>query len=33
VASGHEFIILLAGGEKGSQAKDIEAAKALAAQV
>jgi putative addiction module killer protein len=30
---GHEFIILLAGGEKGSQAKDIEAAKALAKQV
>jgi len=33
VQRGHEFIILLAGGEKGSQAKDIEAAKALAAQV
>ena len=33
VQRGREFIILLAGGEKGSQGKDIEAAKALAKQV
>lgn len=33
VQRGHELIILLAGGEKGSQDKDIEAAKALAKQV
>ena len=33
VQRGHELIILLAGGEKGSQGKDIDAAKALAKQV
>ena len=33
VQRGHELVILLAGGEKGSQGKDIEAAKALAKQV
>jgi len=33
VQRGLEVIILLAGGDKGSQAKDIEAAKALAKQV
>lgn len=33
VRRGLEVIILLAGGGKGSQAKDIEAAKALAKQV
>lgn len=33
VQRGLELIILLAGGDKGSQAKDIEAAKALAKQV
>lgn len=33
VQRGVEVIILLAGGDKGSQAKDIEAAKALAKQV
>jgi putative addiction module killer protein len=30
---GHELIVLLAGGDKGSQAKDIELAKELAKQV
>ena len=33
VQRGLELIVLLAGGDKGSQAKDIEAAKALAKQV
>lgn len=33
VQRGLELIILLAGGDKGAQAKDIEAAKALAKQV
>ena len=33
VQRGLEVIILLAGGDKGSQAKDIEAAKSLARQV
>jgi len=33
VHRGLELIVLLAGGDKGSQAKDIEAAKALAKQV
>ncbi|MGC3999572.1 MAG: hypothetical protein QM767_19855 [Anaeromyxobacter sp.] len=33
VQRGRELVILLAGGDKGSQAKDIEAAKALAKQV
>ncbi|MCM2333016.1 MAG: type II toxin-antitoxin system RelE/ParE family toxin [Anaeromyxobacteraceae bacterium] len=33
VQRGLELIILLAGGDKGAQAKDIEVAKALAKQV
>ena len=33
VQRGLELIVLLAGGDKGSQAKDIEAARALAKQV
>jgi len=33
VQRGFELIVLLAGGDKGSQAKDIEAAKTLAKQV
>ena len=33
VQRGHELIVLLAGGDKVSQRKDIEAAKALAKQV
>lgn len=33
VQRGLELIVLLAGGDKGSQAKDIEAAKVLAKQV
>jgi putative addiction module killer protein len=33
VQRGHKMIILLAGGEKSSRGKDIEAAKALAKQV
>lgn len=33
VQRGLKLIVLLAGGDKGSQAKDIEAAKALAKQV
>jgi putative addiction module killer protein len=30
---GHELVVLLAGGDKGTQAKDIELAKELAKQV
>ncbi len=33
IQRGHELIVLLAGGDKGSQAKDIELARELAKQV